>query len=221
MNRKFIRFAAMACALGVAGVALAQSTTQMIRGDVAAIDGANLRVKSSSGQEVQVLVPDSARVSVRLPATLAAIKPGSYVGTTASARPDGTLLASEVHIFSEAQRGTGEGHRPMATVPGSTMTNATVAGVSGAAAPPRGTMTNATVANVGAAGNARTLKLTYPGGEQTVVVPDNVPVVTSEPGTRASLSPGAHVLVYAARNADGKLTAQRISVGRNGSVPPI
>lgn len=221
MNRNTLRFAALVCALGFAAAALAQATTQMVRGDVAAMNGTDLRVKSPTGQEVQVVVPDTVRVSVRVPAPLSAIKPGSFIGTTASARPDGTLVASEVHIFTEAQRGTGEGHRPMATMPGSTMTNATVAGVAGAAAKPPGTMTNATVANVGAAGGARTLKLTYRGGEQTVVVPESVPVVTSEPGTRALLSPGAHVLVYAARNADGKLTAQHISVGRSGSVPPI
>jgi hypothetical protein len=38
-----------------------------------------------------------------------AIAQGSYVGTTAVPQPDGTLLAKEVHIFTEAQRGTGRG----------------------------------------------------------------------------------------------------------------
>jgi hypothetical protein len=161
-------------------------------------------------------------VGVRAPASLDAIKPGSFIGTAATPGPNGTLIASEVHIFPESMRGTGEGHRPMPTMPGSTMTNATVAGVSGTpGGKGRGTMTNATVENVGAAGKARTLKLTYKGGEQTVVVPDKTPIVTVESGSRASLVPGAHVIVYAQRDANGALSAQRISVGKNGSVPPI
>ena len=160
-------------------------------------------------------------MSLRVPATIDAIKPGAFVGTAATPGPNGTLVASEVHIFPEALRGTGEGHRPMPTLPGSTMTNATVSGVTSSASKARGTMTNATVENVGAAGKGRTLKLTYKGGEQTVFVPENVPVVLVEAGSRASLSPGEHVIVYAKRDASGGLAAQRISVGKYGSVPPI
>jgi hypothetical protein len=160
------------------------------------------------------------RVSLRVPAKLDDIKSGTFVGTAATPGPNGTLVASEVHIFPEALRGTGEGHRPMATLPGSTMTNATVAGVSPAAAK-RGTMTNATVGNVGAIAGGRTLKLAYKGGEQTVFVSDKTPVVLIEAGSRGSLTPGAHVIVYAQRDTSGALVAQRISVGANGSVPPI
>ena len=51
-----------------------------------------------------------------------------YLGTTATKQADGTFLASEVHVFSEDQRGTGEGHRPLGSAPqsGATMTNANV-----------------------------------------------------------------------------------------------
>ena len=45
------------------------------------------------------------------------ILPGMYLGTTASKQPDGNFLASEVHVFSEDQRGTGEGHRPLGVGP--------------------------------------------------------------------------------------------------------
>ena len=158
---------------------------------------------------------------MRAPTSIDAIKPGTFIGTAAKPGPNGTLVASEVHIFPETMRGTGEGHRPMSTLPGSTMTNATVAGVSPSASSGRGTMTNATVEKVGEAGKGRTLKLTYKGGEQTVFVPGNVPVVTVEDGSRASLAPGEHVIVYAQRDTNGDLAAQRISVGKNGSVPPI
>jgi hypothetical protein len=220
MNRIVPCLAAFLCA-GVASSAALAQTTQVIRGDVAAVEPSALRVKSPTGQVSTVRVPDDVRVNVRAPATLDAIKGGSYVGVTASRQPDGTLLASEVHIFPESMRGTGEGHRPMAALPGSTMTNATVARVSPAKSATRSTMTNATVAKVGAAGNGRTLQLTYAGGEQTIVVPAGVPVVTTESGDRSSLSAGEHVIVTAQRDADGQLAASRISVGKNGSVPPI
>lgn len=219
MHRSWIRFAILTLALGFAASAGAQAT-QTIRGDVAAIDGKTLRLKSASGQETAIALPDNPRVSVRVPTSIDAIKPGDFVGTAATPGPNGTLVASEVHIIPEALRGTGEGHRPMPTLPGSTMTNATVSGVT-SSSKARGTMTNATVENVGAAGKGRTLKLTYKGGEQTVFVPENVPVVMLEAGSRASLSPGEHVIAYAKRDASGGLVAQRISVGKNGSVPPI
>jgi hypothetical protein len=219
MTRTIVAFAAFAVALGYGVGAHAQST-QTTRGDIAAVDNATLHLKSSSGQETTIKLPDDVRVSLRVPAKLDDIKSGTFVGTAATPGPNGTLVASEVHIFPEALRGTGEGHRPMSTMPGSTMTNATVAGVSPAAAK-RGTMTNATVGNVGAIAGGRTLKLAYKGGEQTVFVSDKTPVVLIEAGSRGSLTPGAHVIVYAQRDTSGALVAQRISVGANGSVPPI
>ena len=119
------------CLVSAVGVAQTQTTTQAIRGDVVAINGANLQVKSTTGPTVAITLSDKVRVNARVPATLDAITQGLYVGTTATPQPDGTLLASEVHIFPETLRGSGEGHRPMDTVPGSTMTNATVASVTG------------------------------------------------------------------------------------------
>jgi len=157
-------------------------------------------------------------VTVRQAADWSAIGPNTYVGTTAVPQADGTLLAKEVHIFTEAQRGTGEGHYPMPT-PGDTMTNATVSSMS--TARPRDTMTNATVAGSASAGGGHRLTLTYKGGEKTVIVPDGVPIITSEPGDRSLLTPGTHVVAYARRGSDGSLTVERISVGRNGFATPI
>jgi hypothetical protein len=65
------------------------------------------------------------------------------------------------------------------------------------------------------------MTLTYKGGEKTVIVPESVPVVTVEPVERSQLVPGAHVIVYAAPEGDGTLAAQRVSIGLNGSVPPV
>jgi hypothetical protein len=191
---------------------------QRLAGDVTAADNGLLKLRTTLGQAVEVKLPPGTRVTVRVPAAWSDIAPGSYVGTTAVPQPDGTLRAKEVHIFTDEQRGTGEGHYPMAT-PGDTMTNATVSSMSGARA--RDTMTNATVAAAAGGGDTHRLTLTYKGGEQSVVVPPGTPIVKSQPGDVRLLVPGAHVVAYAHRDEQGGLTAERISVGQGSFVPPI
>ena len=140
---------AAVCLLALAPLAHGQAAPQRIRGDVAAVHGKDLDVKTSAGQVVTVRMTENLRVSARGPADLGSIAPGAFIATTAIPQPDGTLKAVEVRIFPESMRGVGEGHRPMDSEPGSTMTNATVTSVAPAAtAAPRTTMTNATVANV-------------------------------------------------------------------------
>jgi hypothetical protein len=81
-------------------------------------------------------------------------------------------------------------------------------------------MTNGTVGTV-TVGTGRTLTVAYQGGTKTIVVPPDTPVVTYEPGSRALLVPGAHVIVMATEASDGKLSATRIAVGKDGLVPPM
>ena len=207
---------ALAVATFAAPVA-AQGQPQRFAGDIAAVAPGTLSLRVGA-ETVQMRLPDDVRITARSKADWSAVTNGGYVGTTAVPQADGTLLAKEVHVFTEAQRGTGEGHYPMST-PGDTMTNATVSSMS--TARPRDTMTNATVAAAGTAGDNHRLTLTYKGGEKTVVVTVDVPIIASEPGDRALLVPGAHVVVTARRDADGGLTAERISVGKDGFATPI
>ena len=100
-------------------------------------------------------------------------------------------------------RGSNEGHYPWDLKPGSMMTNATIADV----------------ASVGQGGRRMTLK--YKDGEKSIVVPEDVPIVTFEPGDKAMLVPGAHILLTATPQPDGSLTAARVAVGKNGLVPPM
>jgi hypothetical protein len=207
---------ALACFVG--SPAQAQSQQQRIVGTIQGLDGTALVVRTNDGSQTLKL-PDAARVTAREPADWSILTTGSYVATTAVPQPDGTLLAKEIRVFPESQRGVGEGHYPMQT-PGDTMTNATVSSMSSGPAKARDTMTNATVAKAGVSGHTHTLKLTYKGGEQTVVVPESVPLVKTEPGDRSLLVPGAHVIVTAHRDADGSMTVDRVTVGKNGFVPP-
>src|SRR4051812_5264573 len=214
--RPFPAFVAAALAASVALSLHAQAPPRKLSGEIVASETGSVEL-ATGGSRVRVAVPDNVRISVRAPADISAIKPGEFIGTTAAPRADGTLVASEVHIFPESMRGTGEGHRPMDAA--NTMTNATVSNVASAA--PRNTMTNATVSNVAAGGGERTLMLTYKGGEKTVVVPPDVPVMTTEQGDRTLLVQGAKVVVYATPKPDGTLVAERVSVGQGGFAPQI
>jgi len=218
MKQPLARIACITLALFFATLASAEPSP-IVRGDVTAIENDVLTLTSAAGEKTKLRLPEDVRVNVRIPASLDDIKLKTYIGTTATPGPNGTLIASEVHIFPESRRGVGEGHSPMASVPGTTMTNATVRRVAGRV--PR-TRTNGTVGKAaGATDNGRTLTLHYDGGEQTVYVSDKTPIVRTEQADRDALTRGAHVIVYVKRDASGTLTAERISVGVNGSVPPI
>jgi len=190
--------AALLAAVG-ATFASAQQTVR-VRGAIEKLDGDKLLVKSDDGAEVTLTLPANAQVVGVVKATLADIKAGDFVGSAAMPQADGSQKALEVHIFAEAQRGTGEGHRPF-TIPNSTMTNGTV-----------GDMVTATGGN--------TLTVKYKGGEKKIVVGPDVPIVRYVIGTRAELEPGAHIVaINAVKKPDGSIDAPRINVGRDGLVP--
>jgi hypothetical protein len=175
--------------------------TQRIRGTVESFDGKQLVVKDRSGETLNLALADNFSVNEVFTIELAAIQPGSFVGTAAMPAADGSLRALEVLVFPEAARGSGEGHYPWDLQPGSTMTNATVA-------------------DVAATAQGRSIQLRYKDGEKTVIVPENVPVVTFKPGDRTLLVAGAKVMVTA-QLRDGKPTALRALAGRNGFTPPM
>src|SRR5215469_12881283 len=98
-----------------------------VRGTIESKGQQTLNVKARGGENLKVKLADNAPVRAVVKASLSDVKPGSFVGITAMPQPDGTQKAVEIHIFPEAMRGTGEGHRPWDLMPNSTMTNATVA----------------------------------------------------------------------------------------------
>jgi len=202
-----------AALLGLAtlpGLSLAQqaSATQpvvRVRGTLVYADAKKLVVKDRDGEVVSLARPADMPLSEVYRIKLSDIRKGSFVGTAAMPQPDGTQKALEVLVFPEAARGSGEGHYPWDLQPRSTMTNATVADLAAAPRSVRG---------------GRQLRLTYKGGEKTVIVPRDVPVVTFRPGTEALLVPGAKVLVNA-QERNGTPTALRVVAGRDGFTPPM
>ncbi|WP_189048739.1 hypothetical protein [Aliidongia dinghuensis] len=179
----------------------ADSAPARVRGTIDQVEGRVLHITARNGQKLTVTLAADAKVVEVSKIDIGAIKPNSYVGTAAAPQPDGTLKALEVHVFPESMRGTGDGHRPFDLGPNSTMTNGTVGSVVGT--------------------HDRTITINYQGGEKTVLVPADVPIVTFEPGTPDEVKPGAHVILAATKAADGSLSADRINVGKDGLTPPM
>lgn len=182
---------------------VAASPIVRVRGNIVSMNATSMVVKARSGEVVDLLMADNMRITEVYLIKLEDIKPGSYIGTAAMPQADGTQKAIAVSVFPEVARGTAEGHYPFDLLPESTMTNATVDDVA--------TMTNGA--------NGRALKLKYKGGEKTVVVPAEAPVVTSKPGDKSLLVPGASVSLFA-QEVGGKPTVIRINAGRDGFALP-
>jgi hypothetical protein len=63
--------------------------------------------------------------------------------------------------------------------------------------------------------------VTYGNQQKTVNVPEDVPIVTLDPGDRSLLKPGAHIVLFSATDDKGERVATRISAGKDGTVPPM
>jgi hypothetical protein len=175
----------------------AQSTTTL-RGKILSFSGQQLTVSTPAG-DVKALLTENTVIRTEVPVDLSDIKPGMYLGTTATRQPDGTFLASEVHIFSEDQRGTGEGHRPLGSDPrsGATMTNANVERVE-----------DVTVQEI----RGRLVNLKYRGGEIRVFIPPKIPIVKRVMADQTALTKGAEVSLQTARTSGGTPAAAQITV---------
>jgi hypothetical protein len=179
-----------------------------VRGTLASVNDTALTVTTSAG-EVTVAVAAPLHVYQRANSDLTHVSAKSFVGVTSVKKPDGSQVATEIHIFPEDLRGTGEGSYLMTPPPGakdssrSTMTNGTVGSTSGAKEAPR--MTNGAVASK----NAETMTVDYHGGSQTISVPAGVSVTEIEPSNQ-KLAKGTKVVVLAKKQADGSMKASSV-----------
>jgi hypothetical protein len=208
---------APAASAATAAPAAAQADSMTpVRGTLTTISDTALTVKTGSGtQQIRIIAP--LHLYTRKSSDLAHVKPNTFVGITSVPGPNGTQRATEIHIFPEELRGTGEGSRLMEQTAGSsersTMTNGSVsasrmanggAADSGSASASR--MTNGSVATT-AGGKTYTIK--YQGGTQTIEVPSGVTVTAI---LRAQTKPaaGSRVVVLARTGPDGRLSTSAI-----------
>lgn len=202
---RFARAAAgAALVLAFASLAGAETApTLRIRGEITALEGDKLSVKDRDGQALVVNLAPNLRVTELRKAEFSEIVAGKYIGVTAFPAKDGALRAAAIHIFPDAAKGTGEGHRAWDLAPEATMTNATVDGVV-------------------SSGNGSTIKVKYKDGEKTVIVTPETAIVAMGPGKPDMLKPGAKILIFGAvKAADGSLSTQGVVVGKDGIAPPM
>ncbi len=225
---KLFMVPAVAGLLALPGAALAAPTPERIRGTVEAVEPGSMTIRTIDGATATLALTKTTKVIALVRSSLSAITEGSFVGT--ATKGDNPPQALEVHIFPEAMRGTGEGHRDWDMIPDtlagggrvkSAMTNGTVKAATAPAPRVKSAMTNGTVSSSSAAGGAQTLTLTYGDGQSTTVaVSPQTSIVAYEPADQSALRPGAKVFVTAERDGD-RLTAVRAAVGKDGVTPPM
>jgi hypothetical protein len=199
-----ISAALIAGVLGLAGqAAWSQDPPPVrVRGTIERVEGDTYVVKARDGAELKVQLAPNGGVMAVVPASLADVKQGTYVGIAAMPQTDGSQKALEVLIFPDAMRGTAEGHF-------------------GWDLQPQSTMTNGNVEQSSAAADGQMLTVKYKDGEKKVIVPAGIPIVLYTSGDKAELKAGAKIFIAGARKQpDGTLQAARIAVGR-GIAPPM
>ena len=178
-----------------------------IRALVMKFDNNMLAVKTEKEEDATIAVTPKTDISGLEKRKLSDIKSNDFVGITAMTGKDGKMNATEVHIFPEAMRGRGEGHYPWDKGPESTMTNAAVGGMVSKA-------------------DGQIFTLNYKNrdgtnGTSEIEITPNIPIVTFVKGDPSLLKPGAHIVAFAAKGADGSLTALAIIAEKDGVRPPM
>ena len=180
-------FAILTLTAVIVGAASAQ-TAVTVAGSLASVAPTAATIATAAGTTT-VIITNETRVSRRLPATLADIKPGSFLAVTSSKAGDGTLTAVSISII--------DAFRTTARRANYTMESGNI-------------MTNADVTSVVTATSGRTIKMAFEGQAITILVPDETPVRRIEPATIADLKVGQHVTVRGSSN--GGITAMTISI---------
>jgi hypothetical protein len=185
--------------------ALAQTppatTPVRIRGTVDKLDGNTLTVKSNDGQSLTIKLADNFTVTALVKKTMADIKSNDFVASTGLKGTDGKLHCVELRIFPAAVPAI-EGQYPWDSMPDSTMTNATVTGIT-------------------TEKDGEVLKVTYKGTESEFIVGPECQVFANVPGDPSLLKPGAAIFTVAQKAADGTLTTARVTAEKDGVKPPM
>jgi len=195
------RLAALLSALLVASAAAQTPGPTRVRGTITGLDGNTVSVKSREGQDLKIELAPNATFAYMTAKSMSDIKPGTPLGATVVKNADGKFVAREVHLFNPGRPIPGEGSRAWDAGPDSMMTNATVSAMVQAA-------------------HGNELTLTYKGGEQQVIVAPGVPIVMAVESDRSAVVPGEYAYISVAAGADGKLTATRLQVSKDGVRPP-
>ncbi len=174
--------------------------TTRFSGAVRSLAGRRLSVAVQNGGTATFELPDSLRITRSRSGTMSDLAAGKFVGCTAVEGDDGSLRATECHIFPESMRGAGEGHNPMGP-PKTTMTNGNIA-----------TETRGSVKGAAAGAAGLVLHVAYEGGAQDIAVSARTQITQVVVGDTSLLKPGVRVNGAAREAPDGRAVVQFLNV---------
>ena len=175
----------------------AQAQVVRLRGTITSLDGDVLSVKTREGKDVKLQLAPDAQVVTTKKVSADEFKPGSYVGVTSLKGADGHLVAKRVHALGPQ---VPQMHGAWDSIPGSTMTNSNITGIT-------------------KMGNGSELTLKNKDGEQKILVNSETEYYNFAPGTRADLKRGETIFTGARVEGD-KFMTQRVAVSKDGVKPP-
>jgi hypothetical protein len=173
--------------------------TANVRGKIVKLDGQNLTVKTREGQTAMIALAPNTQVRTLVKKKLSDIKDGDYVASTSMPGKDGKLHAVEIHYLPAAAP---ELQIPYDYAQGSVMTNAHVNGIAKAK-------------------SGTDLTVTYKGTKTDIVVDKKTAIVGPGDGAMSDLKAGKAVFIRANKGADGSLSANNVTVEKNGVKPPM
>jgi len=204
LSRRFtlgLGLAAVSAAAALAQSGPARPGPLRIRGTILQLEGDALGIATRGGERVIVNLADNATVAALRRVALSEITPGTAVGVVAEPGPDGELRATAITVLPPGMRIT-ELQNAWDTAPGATMNNGPV---------------EAAVDS----GNGRDLTLSILGRRVLVRVPAETPLLMPVPAARSDLMPNATVFINATRGEDGRISANRVTVSKDGVAPVI
>lgn len=175
----------------------AQAQIVRLRGTITSLDADVLSVKTREGKDVKLQLAPDAQVVTTKKVSADEFKPGSYVGVTSLKDADGHLVAKRVHALGPQ---VPQMHGAWDSIPGSTMTNSNITGIT-------------------KMGSGSELTLKNKDGEQKILVNAETEYYNFVPGTRADLKKGETIFTGARVEGD-KFMTQRVAVSKDGVKPP-
>lgn len=192
-------------------VAAQGAEPEHFRGQVTRIDPAAMVLRTRDGKTVRMELSDATTTITLSKGSFSSVDFGTYVGAVAVKLDEYSPIVRdsavwlhkgyELRIIDEQLRGIALGHKKWDLTPDSIISQGWVDDI-----------------------EVRVLSIKWGPtdyDETDVEVPRDAPVLRMSLGDKSQISAGAHVMVGAARGADGKYAAAYIFVGKDGIVPPL
>lgn len=198
--------------------ASAETAAQHITGTIESYAAPVLTVKTAKAGSVAITLAPDARIIANEKALFASIKQGDFIASTAAARTDGRLVATEVRIFPPSLRGLGEGQYPHESA---SLTNAAVVSVVAVPKAKGGVLKLSFHGSTPGPNGTCSGHAPAPGqgpctGDAEIVVITKTTVTAWLLGDPTWLQIGKAVSLFAVADGNGKLSSPGVLVEHNG-----